>query len=440
MYKILQDEPLLARKPGQFAYKNRRMTYYTGTLRGLTGTMKSTHSLSILGGKPAFDEPVHVGSPNTGNRQRLLELINDAFDRRRLTNHGPLVEELEERIAARHRIEHCVITCNGTIALQMAIRAAGLTGEVIVPAFTFVATAHALTWQKITPVFCDIDPETHNLDPACVEALITPRTSGVLGVHCWGRPCNVQALESIARHHGLALLFDAASCLGCSHRGSMIGRNGMAEILSLHVTKCVHSGEGGAILTKDSELAAQLRLMRNFGFDGYDHVASLGINGKMNEISAAVGLVGLDRVEEIIDTNRCNYLAYRDVFRGLPGLKMLRYDESEHNNYHYIVLEIGQDCALDRDELVAVLFAEGVLARRYFFPGCHRLEPYKSSLDCRHQKLRRTEDLTHRVLVLPTGCTVDEQVVGAIGNIIREAIGNAHAVRRRIAECRVTAN
>src|SRR5436190_14467585 len=166
--------------------------------------------LAVLGATPAFSEAIHVGRPNIGNRQRFLERIETMLDRRYLTNSGPFERELEQRLSGMLGVRYCVAMCNATVALEIAIRALNLTGEVIVPSFTFIATPHALQWQEITPVFCDIDPLTHNLDPARVEEMITPRTSGIIGVHLWGRPCAVEELSEIASRRGLRLLFDSA--------------------------------------------------------------------------------------------------------------------------------------------------------------------------------------------------------------------------------------
>src|SRR5438552_8694003 len=239
--------------------------------------------LAIFGGKRAFDAPLHVGRPNIGDRRALLKRINDLLDRSWLTNDGPLLQEFEDRICELAEVKYCVAVCNATIGLELVIKALGLSGEVILHSFTFIATAHALRWHGVTPVFCDIDPNTHNIDPLQVAELITELTSGIIGVHVWGRPCNVDALADLARRHNLKLLFDAAHAFGCSHTGRMIGGFGDAEIFSFHATKFVNTFEGGAIVTNDSELAAKLRLMRNFRFAGLDTVTSLGSNGQMNE-------------------------------------------------------------------------------------------------------------------------------------------------------------
>jgi dTDP-4-amino-4,6-dideoxygalactose transaminase len=385
--------------------------------------------LAILGGTPAFPEPVHVGRPNIGDRARLMERIEGVLDRRWLTNDGPLVQEFEEAIAAMLGVPHCIAMCNGTVALEIAIRAAGLSGEVIVSPFTFVATAHALQWQAITPVFCDVDPRTHNIDPARVEELITPRTTGILGVHVWGRPAPVDELTRIAGDHDLRLLFDAAHALGCSTGGRMIGGFGTAEVLSFHATKVVNSFEGGAIVTADAGFAEVARLMRNHGFADYDEVGHVGTNGKMSEIAAAMGLTSLESRDEFVAANRRNYETYRAALDGVDGVELIGYDSGESCNWQYVVIEVDGSAGLSRDELQAVLWAENVLARRYFYPGCHRMEPYRTLFRDAAERLPETERLVQRVLVLPTGTSMSTDAVTAVAGLVARAMLDAPRLR-----------
>jgi dTDP-4-amino-4,6-dideoxygalactose transaminase len=386
-------------------------------------------------GGRAFAEPLHVGRPNLGDRERFLSRVAGMFDRNWLSNAGPLVREFEQRIGDLVGVKHCIAMCNATVGLEIAIRAAGLHGEVIVPAFTFIATAHSLQWQEITPVFCDIDPRTHNINPDRVEELITPKTTGIIGVHLWGRPCEVDGLAEIAERHHLKLLFDAAHAFGCSHEGRMIGGSGLAEIFSFHATKFFNTFEGGAILTNNDELAAQIRLMKNFGFSGYDNVIYIGTNGKMTEICAAMGLTNLESLDDFVAANRRNYEAYRFGLSGIPGVSLIRYDSSEKCNYHYIVVEVDEGKAgLNRNELVQVLHAENVLARRYFFPGCHRMEPYRSFYPHARLLLPETEKLAQRVLLLPNGMAVSPAEIEVVCGIIDRAIGHSPKVRKRLRE------
>ena len=384
----------------------------------------STNSeLSALGRAPAFAEKLHVGRPNLGDREKLLRRITQILESKWLTNGGPFVQEFEKRVADLTGVRHCIAMCNGTVALEITIRTLDLTGEVIVPSFTFVATAHALQWQQITPVFCDIDPRTHNLDGAKLERLITPRTTGILAVHLWGRPCAIDQLQALADRHGLALFFDAAHAFGCKFKGRSIGGFGKAEIFSFHATKYVNSGEGGAVVTDDDDLAARIRLMTNFGFSGYDKVISLGTNGKMSELSAALGLTNLESIDEFIIANRANFELYREELAKIPGLSLIRYDENENPNYQYVVVEVdAAETGVTRDQLVAVLHAENVLARKYFYPGIHRMEPYCSLFPNGGRHLPETEAIAERVLVLPTGSAVTSADIVKICAIIRSAI------------------
>jgi dTDP-4-amino-4,6-dideoxygalactose transaminase len=322
-----------------------------------------------LGAAPAFAEQLHVGRPNIGDRGRFLARLNDILDQRWLTNRGEYVIELERRIAERVGVRNCVLVANGTIGLELLIRALGLGGEVIVPAFTFVATAHALQWQEITPVFADIDPETHCLDPRSVETAITPRTTGIIGVHLWGRPCAIDELAKIAGRHNLKLMFDAAHAFGCSYGGRMIGSFGEGEVFSFHATKIVNAFEGGAIVTDNDELADRLRLMQNFGFRGYDRVVYLGINGKMSEVSAAMALTNLESLEAFVERNRANYFAYARHLAGLPGMQLFRYDERHRSNYQYVVTVVNDDAALTRDASDGALSV--VFSRRAPAPAVH---------------------------------------------------------------------
>lgn len=374
---------------------------------------------STNGASPLFERPLHVGRPNVGSRETFLQLAGEMFDRGWLTNDGPLVKAFERRVAEYLQVKHCVAMCNGTIALEIAIRALGLTGEVIVPSYTFIATAHALDWQGITPVFADIDPRTHNLDPAAVRRMITPRTSGIIGVHLWGRPGPVEELQEIANERGLALMHDAAHAFGCSHRGRMIGGFGRAEVLSFHATKFFNTFEGGAVVTNDDELASTMRLMRNFGFSGFDNVIHPGTNGKMVEICAAMGLANFDHIDSVIEINRRNHRAYRDALDNLSGLYLLEYDEAERCNFQYIVVEVAEEFPASRDTLVAALNAENVLARKYFWPGCHRMMPYRELFPHAGLVLPHTNRVADRVIVLPTGSALPEGAAEAIVGIIR---------------------
>jgi dTDP-4-amino-4,6-dideoxygalactose transaminase len=370
---------------------------------------------------------LHVGRPNLGNRERFLERVNEILDRRWLTNHGPVVQEFETKVADFLGVKHAIAMCNATAAIEIACRALALKGEVIVPSYTFVATAHALQWQEITPVFCDMDPVTHNIDPSKIERLITPRTTGIIGVHVWGRGCQTEAIEEIATRRNLKVMYDASHGFGCSKGGRMIGTFGECEVFSFHATKFINCLEGGVVALNNDDLAHRMRMMTNFGFTGYDHVEYLGINGKMNEISAAMGLTNLEAVDDIIAVNRQNYEAYRSGLTDVPGLTVINYDPAERNNYQYVVIEVDPEvCPRSRDNIVKILHAENILARKYFWPGCHNMEPYRSLQPNAGLLLSETERIAARVIVLPTGQAVAEEEVNRVCEIIRKAATASH--------------
>jgi dTDP-4-amino-4,6-dideoxygalactose transaminase len=398
-------------------------------------TDHSQPSLAIFSGHPAFDKPLHVGRPNIGDRSRFLERVDDILDSHWLTNSGPYEQAFERRVREFCGVRECVATCNGTIALELLMRAVGMKGEVIVPSYTFVATAHALQWQEIRPVFCDVDPQTHTLDPVRVRELITPNTTGIVGVHLWGQPCDIDALEEIAQEHSLELIFDASHALGSTYHGKPIGGFGRAEVFSFHATKVLNTLEGGAIVTDDPALAEKLRLMRNFGFESKDQVVYLGSNGKMNEISAAMGLTGFDSLDDFIERNRVNFEDYRKQIEPLKGISFLPMPEGERGNYHYVVVVVDPERAgLTRDELIKVLEKENILARRYFYPGVHKMEPYRSGQPMAGLVLPVTDQLSATVMTLPTGQAVDSETIERIGGIVRMALANAESVRKRLAE------
>ena len=391
--------------------------------------------LAYFGGSPGLTEDLYVGRPNTGDRDGFMERVQDMFDRRWFTNQGPYVQEFEAKVADLVETKHCIAMCNATIALEILTRALGMTGEVIIPSMTFVATAHALQWQQITPVFCDIDPVTHNLDPVQVKAMITPRTTGIIGVHLWGRPCNVAVLQQIADQYDLKIIYDAAHAFGCSSGGRMIGNFGEAEVYSFHATKFFHTFEGGAVVTNDDDLAAKIRLMKNFGFSGYDNVIYIGMNGKMSEISAAMGLASLDTFTQTIEVNRQHYLQYQAELGGISGINMITYDETEKNNYQFIIVEILEDeLGLTRDKLVELLHHERIGARRYFYPGCHRMEPYRSYFPHAGLLLPETENLVANILSLPTGTAVSSTELSAVCQITKFIALHAEEVRDRMIE------
>jgi dTDP-4-amino-4,6-dideoxygalactose transaminase len=384
---------------------------------------------AILNGSPSFDHDLLVGRPNVGDRQRLMDRLNDVLDRRWLTNHGMCVRELERRLEAMLGVRHCVAVCNATLGLQLAAHAMNLKGEVIVPSFTFIATAHALSWIGLTPVFADVDPETCTIDPRSVESLITPRVSAILGVHVFGRACDVDALSAIASRHQLQLFFDAAHAFRSTYKGELIGSFGRCEVFSFHATKFFNSLEGGAITTNDDALAERLRSMRDFGYGpGHDNTISVGTNAKMNEFCGAMGLTSLESLDEFIATNIGHYETYRTHLAGVPGIEVLEYDAHEQNNYQYVVVKVdGAQAGLTRDELRTALLAERVFTRPYFHPCLHQMGPYSASY--RGPSLPASERLSSQVLAFPTGTGVTPEEIKTICEVVRALLAHGPAVR-----------
>jgi dTDP-4-amino-4,6-dideoxygalactose transaminase len=377
----------------------------------------------------AFDRFLHVGTPNQGDRQALLKRINGMLDRNWLTNRGPLVEEFEEKLAQYLGVRNCITMCNGTVALEIAIKALGLEGEVIVPSMTFIATAHALNWQGITPIFCDIDPETLCIDPLQIEKLITEKTTGIIGVHLYGDVCDIRELQRVAERNNLKLMFDAAHAFGCSYEREMIGNFGSCEVFSFHATKFFNTFEGGAVATNDDDLAKRIRLMQNFGFAGLDNVIYPGTNGKMTEICAAAGLVNFESLDTFIKNNLRNYECYLASFASIQGIQIRQVGSTEDlSNFQYIIVEVTPEYPLSRDELMEKLHKNNVLVRRYFWPGCHRMEPYKTLYPDAGINLPVTENFALRILVFPTGSGVDVEDIQVIAGLLQE-FGNEHESR-----------
>lgn len=394
---------------------------------------KTTADLAIFEGPAEFSDSLHVGRPNVGSRDGLFRRLNEILDRNWLTNDGPMVREFEQRLQDLTGAENCVAVCNATAGLQLLCHALNLTGEIILPSFTFAASAHAFLWQGVTPVFCDVKPGTFHLDVDLLESLRTERTSAILGVHTWGQTCDVEAVTMFADTHNLKMIFDAAHSIGCEHEGRPVGTFGNAEVFSFHATKCINSFEGGAITTNDNELAKRLRLMRNFGFQGNDNVVSIGINAKMSEVSAAMGNTSLDAYDEFVAHNRKNAEAFSGGLAAVPGIDLFEPQQTTRHNWQYAVALVDeQRFGLTRDELVAVLTAENVLARRYFYPGCHRIEPYRTMLQDAGNSLPHTESICRDVLVLPTGMQLDSSAATRICELISFASAHATDIRSRL--------
>ena len=373
--------------------------------------------LAILGGQPRFAEPLHVGRPAIGDTERVLDRIRESLERRWLTNDGPHVKEFEQRICESTGANHAIAVTSATVGLQLAIRALGMKGAVMLPSFTFVATAQALDWQGIKPVFCDVDPETHCIDTQFVEQHITDDVSGIIGVHMWGKTCDVEGLTEIADRRDIPLLFDAAHAFGSKRMGVPVGVNGDAEVFSFHATKFVNAFEGGAITTNNDELAKKLRLMRNFGFEDYDQVILSGTNAKMCEPAAAMGITSMESADDFLAVNRKSLVQYRDRLASISGIDFKDELIDDDSNYHYCVVEVDEsEFGMSRDRLLKILRLENVLARKYFSPGCHRIPIFYSQPG---PDLPMTESLCDRIMQLPNGSAVTFEQIDIVCDLLQ---------------------
>ncbi len=380
----------------------------------------SAAELAINGGIPAFIKPVHVNKPYSATRSAYETYFDRAWRSEWFTNDGQLVRELEERLEHFLGVRECVLTTNGTTALELTLRALKLQGEVILPAYTFISTANILTLMGLKPIFCDIDPDTLNLCPKACAGLITDRTAAIIPTHVWGRPCATKELQTLCNHYGLKLIFDSAHAFGCKTQERFIGGFGDAEVFSLHATKVLHSFEGGFVATNDVELAETLRVSRNFGFTALDQIALPGTNAKMSESHAAMGLANLDEFETIKRRAKACFETYKTHLNDIPGILLSAPDSSFTPNYHYVAASLDSSrFGISRDHLVTILSAEGILARRYFYPGSHRLKPYANVFSQTKRNLPVTDKVCTESLVLPGGAAMDSQDAQTICEIIK---------------------
>lgn len=384
---------------------------------------------AVLGGAPRFSSPHYVTRPRLPDRERFGALLDRIFAARWFTNDGAVVRELEERLQPWLGGSFCASCCNGTVALQVALRSLDLSGEVLTTPFTFPATVHAIEWNGLTPVFCDIDPETYNLDPQSAAACVTPRTTGMVPVHVFGNPCDVVALEALAQRAGMRVVYDAAHAFGVSHRGRPIGAWGDLAVFSFHATKLFHTAEGGAVVGADGGLAAPLRLLRNFGIVNEDEVRGVGLNGKLSELHAAMGLSVLDAIEGEIAARGDLAARYDAALAGLPGLRLQRIAPETRRNYAYYTIEVDPEgFGLTRDELHAALQLEGIVARKYFWPLCSHNAAYRDLPSAQPGRLPNAERVATRILCLPLYGEMPGDDVEAIG----ECLGALHHAAPRV--------
>jgi dTDP-4-amino-4,6-dideoxygalactose transaminase len=367
-----------------------------------------------------FDELIYVTRPLLPPLEALNGRLAEIWAARWLTNAGDQHERLGAAIRDYLDVPAVSLFNNGTIALLAAVRALGMRGEVITTPFTFPATPHAISWSGATPVFCDIDPVTMTLDPARVEALITPKTTGILAVHVYGIPCDVAALQAIADRHGLKLVYDAAHAFGTRINGVGIGNFGDASMFSFHATKLFHSAEGGALTCGNAKIREAFDHLKNFGILGQEDVDVVGINGKMNEIQAALGLAVLDCVPDELRLRQAVIARYRERLGALPGLTLMHEPPGVESSCQYFVVRIDRKAfGCSRDAVFDRLKTYNVLARKYFFPLCSDYACYSALPSSRPGLLPVATEVVREVLCLPLYGTLPLADVDRICDMIQ---------------------
>lgn len=322
--------------------------------------------------------PVFVTQPSLPPLEDLIPYLEQIWDSKVLTNGGPFHTQLENALCHYLGVPYISLFANATIALITALKQQNISGEVITTPYSFVATAHSLLWNNINPVFVDIDPMTLNIDPGKIEAAITPNTTAIMPVHVYGHPCDVDAIEIIAKKHNLKVIYDAAHAFGVQcHCNSSVLIHGDLSVLSFHATKVFNTFEGGAIVSPNAETKRQIDNLKNFGFENEVSVTQTGINGKMNEFSAALGLLQLKHIDKHIEKRKFIDNAYREGLRDISGIYCHLPPLTQKNNYSYFPIFVGNEYPLSRDELYEKLKSKGVNGRRYFYPLITNFPMYK---------------------------------------------------------------
>lgn len=365
---------------------------------------------------------INVTEPYLPPFEEYVEYLKGIWDRNWLTNQGPLVQELEQKLQAYHGLSmpvHCV--ANGSLGLQIALKALGVTGEVITTPFSYVATTACPLWEGCTVKFADIEPDTLTIDPKAVEAAITQETEAILATHVFGNPCDVEALETIAKKHGLAMVYDAAHAFGVTYKGRSILDYGDASMVSLHATKLMHSVEGGFIVAKDSAVSEKMEWMRRFGHKGQDAFHGVGMNAKLSEFHAAMGLCNLNHIDAILEKRKAISDAYDQAFFSSQhsGLQSLVYRDGASRNYAYYPILLESEEAL----LNATVRLEsgGIYPRRYFYPALDQVSELPSEgLNC-----PITLSASKTILCLPLSASLDRSVADqVISGIIEEGVSS----------------
>lgn len=367
------------------------------------------------------DKPIYVTQPYLPPLEEFIPYLEQIWDSKILTNSGPFHKQLERALCDYLGVEHLALFTNGTLALVTALQALRITGEVITTPYSFVATTHALVWNNIKPVFVDIDPATCTLDPDKIESAITPQTTAILAVHCYGNPCAVESIQQIADTYGLKVIYDAAHAFGVKYKDESLLKHGDLSVLSFHATKVFTTFEGGAIVCPDAKTKQRIDYLKNFGFANEITVMATGINGKMSEFNAALGLLQLKHVDEVIQKRRDIDALYRRRLRDTPGIDYLAEPNETQRNYAYFPILVGPEYPLIRDALYQRLLDHGIYGRRYFYPLISAMQMYRGLPSAAKANLPVAHQIADRVLCLPFFPELGSRDVEVIASLIAQS-------------------
>jgi dTDP-4-amino-4,6-dideoxygalactose transaminase len=367
------------------------------------------------------EKNVYVTRPLLPPLVEFIPYLEEIWRSKWLTNGGPFHQELETALAEHLGVEHLSLFANGTIALVTALQSLRITGEVITTPYSFVATSHSLLWNNITPVFVDIDPITCNLDPEKIEQAITPRTTAIMPVHCYGIPCDVERIQQIADTYGLKVIYDAAPAFGVKFKGTSLLGHGDLSVLSFHATKVFNTFEGGAIVCRDAKAKQRIDYLKNFGFSGEVTVVAPGINGKMNEMQAAFGLLQLKYIDEAVKRRGSIDALYRELLAGVPGITCLVRQPDMTHNYSYFPIFIDAGFSISRDALYQRLREHAVFARRYYYPLISEFPMYRGLPSASRENLPMATAISRKVLCLPIYPELSDAEVAAIVDLLVSA-------------------
>ncbi|OTG85179.1 DegT/DnrJ/EryC1/StrS family aminotransferase [Acinetobacter sp. ANC 4648] len=364
-----------------------------------------------------MNEPIYVTQPVLPELAEFIPYLEQIWKNKILTNCGPLHQQLEKELCEYLGVDYISLFNNGTIALVTALQALGLEqGEVITTPYTFVATAHSIVWNKLTPVFVDIDPETSNIDPKKVEKAITAKTVAILPVHCYGIPCEVEQLQALANKHSLKLIYDAAHAFGCEYQGQSLLNYGDLSVISFHATKVFNTFEGGAIICHTAEMKQRIDRLKNFGIVDETTVDGISLNGKLSEVHSALGLLQLKTIDKTLEARQKIDENYRNFLQNIDGIKCISRLHLEKDNYSYFPIVISERYPLSRDELFEKLKANNVFARKYFYPLMTDLNVYQQF----KSEAPNAKQLSEQVLCLPMYPTLIIEQIQMIVDVIQE--------------------